>query len=100
MKLSFKSNRNLILVGILGAILFFCMFNSCSIKEGMNGKKKKGGIVNAVTGAVKKVGTAAVNTAKGAAVGALNGSARAVGKSVKAVTTAGKIMKKEATGTK
>ena len=95
-----KLNRNIILIGVLGAILFFCMANSCSIKEGMNNKKKKEGIISSVSGAVKKVGNAAVDTAKGAAVGALNGTARAVGKSVKAVTTAGKILKKEANGGK
>tara|TARA_Y100001970_G_scaffold227685_1_gene281753 strand:- start:2888 stop:3184 length:297 start_codon:yes stop_codon:yes gene_type:complete len=93
-----KLSRNILLIGLIGGVLIFCMLNDCSIKEGMKGDKKKGGIMKAVGGVVKNVGKSAVNTAKGAAVGALNETARAVGKSVNAVATAGKILKNEAVG--
>lgn len=95
-----KLNRNILLIGLIGSILFFCMLNSCSFKEGMKGKKKKGSIMNKVGIIVKNVGNVATSKAAGAAVGALNGTARAVGKSVNAITGAAKILKKEAIGNK
>ena len=96
-----KLNRNILLIGIIGGILFFCMLNSCSFKEGMKSKNKKdGSIMNKVGILVKKVGNIATSKATGAAVGAINGTARAVGKSVNVVAGAAKILKKEALGNK
>ena len=95
-----KLNRNILLIGIIGGILFFCMLNSCSFKEGMKSKNKKDGIMKKVGILVKKVGNTATSKAAGAAVDAINGTARAVGKSVNVVAGAAKILKKEALGNK
>ena len=87
-----KIKRNTVLIGILGAILLYCILNGCSIMEGMSKNKKNQGVIGKVTGAVTNVATA---TGK-AAANTLKGTAKLAGQGVNVVKTSGKIFTNQA----
>jgi len=89
-----KLKRNVVLIGILGAVLLYCIINDCSIREGYRSKKKdkkNEGIIGKVTGAVGNAVSSVASATGNAAANTLKGTAKIAGKGVNVVKTSGKI---------
>tara|TARA_B100000242_G_C42683674_1_gene320268 strand:+ start:84 stop:386 length:303 start_codon:yes stop_codon:yes gene_type:complete len=91
-----KIKRNTVLIGLLGAILLYCILNDFSIREGMTKNKKNQGLFGKVAGAVGGAITNVASTTGKVAANTLKGTAKLAGKGVNVVKTSGKIFTNQA----
>ena len=86
-----KIKRNIVLIGIPGAVLLYCILNGCSVMEGMSKNKKNQSIMGKVTGAVGNTVTKVASATGNVAANTLKGTAKLAGKGVNVVKTSAKI---------